>query len=101
MRRFHLQREAEADLLDIGRHTEERWGRDQRLKYLAALDRRFHLLAADPSLGKSCEEIYPGLRRARQGSHVIYFRYARGQTKIVRVLHEKMLPRLHLEEESD
>ena len=32
------QAEAKADLLHVGRHTERRWDRVQRLRYLATLD---------------------------------------------------------------
>lgn len=96
MAAFHLQREAEADLLEIGRYTEERWGREQRVRYLAALDQRFHTVANNPALGKGCDDLYPGLRRILEGSHVVYFREVGGEVEIVRVLHERMLPERHL-----
>jgi len=93
---FHLQREAEADLVEIGRYTEERWGREQRVRYLTALDQRFFAVADNPALGKACDELYPGLRRIPEGSHVVYFREVGGEVEIVRVLHERMLPERHL-----
>lgn len=34
MPRFHLTQAAKADLKDIGRYTQQKWGRAQRDKYL-------------------------------------------------------------------
>jgi toxin ParE1/3/4 len=41
MARFSLTKRAMADLVDIGRYTQEHWGLDQRNKYLTMLDSCF------------------------------------------------------------
>jgi toxin ParE1/3/4 len=41
MPRFVLTNAAKADLKAIGRYTQVTWGRDQRTRYLTALDTGF------------------------------------------------------------
>ena len=48
---FSLTKKAVADLREIGRYTEQQWGREQRNKYLAQLDACFHQVAGDPLKG--------------------------------------------------
>lgn len=38
MTKFILTKRAMVDLVDIGRYTQERWGQEQRNKYLSMLD---------------------------------------------------------------
>lgn len=88
---FSLTKRALDDLREIGRYTQERWGRDQRRNYLSQLDRYFHALAENPSQGKRCDEIRPGYRKFPSGRHVIFYRVVNiGTIEIVRVLHERM-----------
>jgi len=51
MPKFLLTRQALEDLREIGRYTQERWGREQRRHYLALLDRSFNDLADARTLG--------------------------------------------------
>ncbi|SHJ75776.1 ParE toxin of type II toxin-antitoxin system, parDE [Malonomonas rubra DSM 5091] len=44
MSAFTLTEKAKADLKDIARFTQQRWGREQRNKYLELLDVSFHKL---------------------------------------------------------
>ena len=53
MMAFVLTRKAREDLLSIGRYTEDKWGKNQRNRYLTMLDRAFLTLAENPSLGRS------------------------------------------------
>jgi len=88
---FTLTKKAVSDLLEIGRYTEQHWGREQRDKYLAQLDACFHQAAADPFKGKECSDIRKGYRKITAGSHIIFYRqkYA-AEIEIVRILHERM-----------
>ena len=88
---FTLTEKAKADLKDIARFTQKRWGREQRNKYLELLDGSFHKLAGNPLIGRDCSDVKTGYRKFPTGSHVIYFR-SRSATEIeiVRVLHESM-----------
>lgn len=89
-------REAEQDLVEIGLYTWTEWGEDQYVKYMALaretcediLPRKHRFARAVP--------LRPGLLRWRCERHVIYFRRSDDELEIVRVLHERMLPKRHL-----
>ena len=88
---FSLTKQALEDLREIGRYTQERWGREQRRHYLALLDRSFNALAQNPNQGLRCDEIRAGYRKFPSGQHVIFYRQqAAGTIQVVRVLHERM-----------
>ena len=94
---FRVTKAAERDLVSIARHTLKRWGEEQTRDYLGQLDTRFRELAQRPDSGRRCDEVRNGYRRFQQGKHVIFYRIR--ETKIVdivRVLHERMLPEMHL-----
>jgi toxin ParE1/3/4 len=93
---FFLSGKAKADVKEIGRYTQQRWGIEQRNRYLGELDACFQKIGANPTLGNSAEAIRAGYRRIREGSHVVFFRKAGNEVEIVRVLHERMLPGKHL-----
>jgi len=86
-----------ADLQGIGRYTRKRWGLEQARRYLGELDSCFHRLAECPELGQRAENTRPDLRLFRQGRHVIYYRRTEYGIRVIRVLHERMLPELHLQ----
>jgi toxin ParE1/3/4 len=87
---FRLTAKARADLIDIGRYTQQTWGRDQRNCYLSRLDEAFHGLAREPDRGRPCDEIRQGYRKYYQGRHVIFYRQAGEDIEIIRILHERM-----------
>ena len=98
MRSFHLTAQAKEDLRNIGLYTQETWGRIQRNKYLAALDKCFHRLAETPALGRSCDEVREGYRKLYEGRHLIFYRPVPGGIEIVRILHGSMDIERHLSE---
>jgi toxin ParE1/3/4 len=96
---FRLREGAEKDLIQIGVSGREQWGEAQMRLYLVELDRAFHMLAEMPSMGTPADEVKPGYRRLRQGSHLIFYRLTESRdVDIVRVLHERMDYESHLEE---
>ncbi len=91
MTKFILTKRAMADLVDIGRYTQERWGHEQRNKYLSMLDSCFQQLAESPTKGRDCSDIRHGYRKINVGSHVVFYRQKRNdEIEIVRVLHGRM-----------
>ena len=50
---FFLSGKAKADVKDIGRYTQGRWGVEQRNRYLGDLDACFQKVGANPTLGNS------------------------------------------------
>ncbi|WP_217266962.1 type II toxin-antitoxin system RelE/ParE family toxin, partial [Vibrio cholerae] len=82
---------AKADLRDIALFTQQRWGKEQRNVYLKQFDDSFWLLAENPDIGKSCDEIREGCRKFPQGSHVIFYQQIGSQQiRVIRILHKSM-----------
>ena len=92
----NLTRAAQRDLLDIGRSTQRSWGRQQRVLYLAVIDKTFRLLAEHPGIGIDCSEIRPRYRKHPCQKHVIYYTVMDDSILIVRILHCAMDPVRHL-----
>ena len=91
MKPFILTVAAKTDLRDIALFTQHRWGKEQRNIYLKQFDDSFWLLAENPDIGKTCDEIRIGYRKFLQGSHVIFYqKSSRQQIKIIRILHKSM-----------
>ena len=94
---FSLTNKAIADVLKIGRYTEEHWGQVQRDKYLSRIDESISSLAQNPTQGRDCSDIKNGYSKKNVGSHVIFYRQiADDKIQIVRVLHWRMDYAYHL-----
>ena len=94
---FHLTQAAKTDLKDIGRYTQNKWGRAQRDKYLAMLDGCFQDLADEPLKGRDCSDIRDGYRKYSAGRHVIYYHPIPINTLLIaRILHDRMDVERHL-----
>ena len=115
MPRFRLARPAQIDLANILATSAERWGIEGRQRYAAVLAAAMRQIADRPEgpLTKKRPELRSGLRSfhvrftsrsaeeatVRRPVHVLYYRVAQdGVIEIVRVLHERMEPRRHLDE---
>jgi len=83
---------AEVDLFNIGLYTFRTWGEIQTDRYIRQLEDCCQLLADNPALGRPCDEIRPGLRRMKQGKHVVFYRQEPGGILISRILHQSILP---------
>lgn len=53
--------------------SESRFGPVQADAYLAGLEHTFALIADFPQIGRSCDELLPGLRRLRFQSHYVFY----------------------------
>ena len=87
---FQLTELAKQDLRSIGRYTQTTWGREQRNTYLAKIDAAFQLLAMEPQLGKSCDDLRVGYRKYPVGRHLIFYRQSVDGLEIIRILHQRM-----------
>lgn len=75
----------------FARHTEARWGKEQRNRYVSQLDKAFRALAVTPSMGIACDVVGSGYRKFSHGSHVIFCREGFVSIiEVVRILHERM-----------
>ncbi len=95
-RKIHKSALAELDLIGIWEYSFEQWDADQADKYLDELDRGISLLADNPELGVSREEVREGYRVLFINSHAIYYTINSSTIFIVRVLYEQMDPARHL-----
>lgn len=91
---FKLTPLGAADIEDIAGHTLTTWGKAQCRRYLDELQACFQELAIHPNLGRKCDRIRPGLMRFETGRHVVFYRQRPYGVRIIRVLHQQMLPDL-------
>jgi toxin ParE1/3/4 len=92
VRRARVSKEAEEDIDQIAAYTTNVWGWRQVDLYLAKLEESFQLLAQNPSIGRSCDAILAGLQRFEVGKHVVFYRTEPRGIRILRVLHQQMVP---------
>lgn len=99
MSRYVLSPAAQADLEEIWDYTYERWSDDQAETYVREIQRAIELVADNPLIGRSCEEIRTGYRRHAVGSHALYYRLVTGAdlVDVVRILHKYMDVDRHLD----
>jgi toxin ParE1/3/4 len=97
--RFRLTKSAQADVEGIGAYTRDQWNPAQAVRYLTGLDACFFRLAETPGLGRVYRQPY---LRQEYVSHVVFFRRKYdGDIVVVRILHMRMLPELHLDPSRD
>ena len=76
----------------LSRYTVEKWGAVQAIRYVSSLRDCFQFLAENPGMGRACDSVSAGLHRYEQGKHVIFYRVRADSIRVVRVLHQQMLP---------
>lgn len=81
---------AHKDLKNIGCYTLQAWGKEQRNKYLHALDQRFNWIAENPRIGKHRTDIQEGYYSFPQGSHVIFYLITKTTIDIIGIPHKEM-----------
>lgn len=96
---YRLSKLAWFDLMDIADYTVDTWGPEQAQRYLDSLEACFNRLAKAPQIGRSCNRIQSGYSRIEHRRHVIFYRAGGDGIFISRVLHQRMLPSLHLIED--
>ncbi|KWV95321.1 type II toxin-antitoxin system RelE/ParE family toxin [Erythrobacter sp. AP23] len=96
MRELRLSRKAAGDVANIADYTIAGFGVDQARRYRDQLQACFDSLLVNPMLGRSAEEVSPGLRRIRQQAHVVFYLADEDHILIVRVLHHRMDFERHL-----
>jgi toxin ParE1/3/4 len=95
--RYLLSPAARADLEEIWEYTRQHWGVDQAEDYIRELQHAMARAAANPRIGRACDEIRIGYRKLAGGSHVFFYRVTdNGVIDVVRVLHQRMDVDRHL-----
>jgi toxin ParE1/3/4 len=95
--RYLLSPAAQVDLEQIWDYTCHRWDVEQADEYLRELQPAIERAAANPRIGRACDEIRPGYRKLAAGSHILYYGVMPdGVIDVVRVLHQRMDVDRHL-----
>ena len=88
-------------MLSIGDYTIRTSGKAQAARYLGELEACCQTLSDNPALGRLCAEVRPGLRRLEHGKHVVFYRQERAGILVSRILHQRMLPDRHIDDDQD
>ena len=76
-------------------------GEIQTERYIRQLEDCCQRLSDNLALGRQCDEIRPGLRRMKQGKHVVFYREEPGGILICRIMHQRMLPEKQVIDDED
>ncbi|MCP3870111.1 MAG: type II toxin-antitoxin system RelE/ParE family toxin, partial [Gammaproteobacteria bacterium] len=87
---FRVTPRAQDDLKNIGRYTEQQWGKRQRNTYLKALEKRFGWLAENQQLGKHRTDVAECYYSFPQGQHVIFYLIGERSIDIIGIPHKEM-----------
>ena len=91
-----LSPKAKSDLSDIWGYTFSKWGMDQAEKYVRGLWAAMQALALGASVSADIGDVRKGYRKARFGSHVIFFKLTGNGIDVIRILHQRMDFERHL-----
>lgn len=88
-RRLTLTVDAQADLVDIYDYTFRTWGRRQAEAYTLGLEQQLATIDMDEASLRPIPE-RKGLFRFSYQAHIVVLRLNQEETKILRILHERM-----------
>ncbi|HXA47508.1 MAG TPA: type II toxin-antitoxin system RelE/ParE family toxin [Burkholderiaceae bacterium] len=88
--RYRITPKAKEDLKNIGRYTQQKWGKEQRNRYLKNLYDRFSWLAENPELGRLRPEVKEHYYSYAQGEHIIFYIVSDHMIDIIGIPHQKM-----------
>lgn len=97
MNRLVLTEIARADLVSIRRYSTRTWGQDRTGKYMDALRDTLKGLVRGTVVTRDRDDLKPGVLMATSGRHSIFFETGESRILIVRVLHDSMDYRRHLD----
>lgn len=95
-KRYKLSNVAQAHLQSIKSYTIENFSEAQWQKYKQSLLTGLQMLADNPGLGRSCDDVYPNGFYFPVGKHTAYFIKQADFILIVAVLGQPQLPQNHL-----
>ena len=101
MAKFKLTRHSDSDLEASAEYTLRTWGEKQCERYLDELQASFQELADNPLRGRTCDDIRAGLMRMENGRHVVFYRQKVYGIRVIRILHQRMLPDKHVLDEKE
>jgi toxin ParE1/3/4 len=97
MTRLIFTDEAKQDLLDIRQYTQSKWGNLQAKTYLSELRNALKRLQEQPLIGTDRSgDLGAGVQSFPCVSHMIYYRIQKSDLVVLAILHQTMVPGLHL-----
>lgn len=84
------------DLKDIYQYGLRQWGQTQSDSYLTTIKDQFWSLTEQPLMGIERPELLPSIRSLPIQSHTLFYRATENRVEIIRVLHGRQDPQLHL-----
>ncbi|VAW69425.1 hypothetical protein MNBD_GAMMA09-2106 [hydrothermal vent metagenome] len=84
------------DLKDIYQYGLRQWGQTQSESYLESIKEQFWALTEQPLIGIDRSELLSGARSLPIESHTLFYRVTTDTVEIIRVLHGRQDPQLHL-----
>ena len=88
---------AHDDLRQIHRYGIRNWGASRSIDYLEHLKQRLWQLTDHPEMGMPRDELLPAMRSLAVDSHMVFYRLQQPQVQILRILHARQDPDLHIE----
>ncbi|MPZ18121.1 MAG: type II toxin-antitoxin system RelE/ParE family toxin [Luteitalea sp.] len=96
MKRLVLTEIAKSDLASIRRYSTRTWGRDQTTKYMDVLRDAMKGLVRGTVLTRARDDLRPAIQMATSGRLSIFFEADNSRILVVRILHDSMDYRRHL-----
>jgi toxin ParE1/3/4 len=97
MLRLIFTDEAKQDLVAIRRYTQEKWGTLKAKTYLSELRTTLMRLQEQPLIGSDrSADLGKGVLGFPYVSHMIYYRLQENNLIVLAILHQSMVPSLHL-----
>ena len=88
--KYRVTPRARDDLKNIGRYTDQTWGKAQRNVYLKEIETGFQWLAENPLVGKHRTDICEGYFSFPQGQHVVFYLIGDNFIDIIGIPHKEM-----------
>jgi toxin ParE1/3/4 len=79
---------AQADLDGIWQYTLTQWNEAQAEAYLLGLDASMKILAENPRLGRSLDDIRSGYFKYQSAQHLLIYRLTSEAIEFIRILHK-------------
>jgi toxin ParE1/3/4 len=90
MAKCRITQRAEDDLKNIGRYTQQSWGKAQRNVYLKNLENRFNWLTESPHYGRHRADIAEGYFSFSEGQHIVFYLCSHDGIDIIGIPHKDM-----------
>jgi toxin ParE1/3/4 len=97
VKRLDLAEIARADLASIRRYSTRAWGADQTARYMDALRDTMKGVVRGAVVTRARDDLRPGIQMATSGRHSIFFEADESRVLVVRVLHDRMDYRRHMD----